>query len=51
MLQDEPSSYKTQNAVECLFNHEYRDEAFGAGVADEEEVDGDSDVSLVRGAR
>jgi hypothetical protein len=51
MLHGEPSTYKTQNAVECLFNNEYRDAAFGAGEAEEEEVDGDSDASLDRGAK
>jgi len=45
MLQEEQNNYKTQNAVECLLNDEYRDAAFGTAEA-EEEVDGDSDVSL-----
>lgn len=50
MVQEEQNNYKTQNAVECLLNDEYRDAAFATAEA-EEGVGGDSDVSANGGAK
>lgn len=50
MLQEEQNNYRTQNAVECLLNDEYKDAAFGT-VEAEQEAEGDSEASLNRAAK